>query len=47
MVWLWQPLLVITVHEELAEVEGVPVRKIRLALMVLIALVIAVAMKIV
>ncbi|MCK5895109.1 MAG: zinc ABC transporter permease subunit ZnuB [Endozoicomonadaceae bacterium] len=47
LIWLWQPLLAITVHEELAEVEGIPVRKIRLTLMVLIALVIAVAMKIV
>lgn len=47
LIWLWQPLLAITVHEELAEVEGVPVRKIRLTLMVLMALVIAVAMKIV
>ena len=44
---LWQPLLAITVHEELAEVEGLPVYWVRLALMVLIALVIAVAMKIV
>jgi zinc transport system permease protein len=33
--------------EELAMVEGVPVKKVRLVLMVLIALVIAVAMKIV
>ncbi|OQX39808.1 MAG: zinc ABC transporter permease [Oceanospirillales bacterium LUC14_002_19_P2] len=47
LLWLWRPLLAITVHEELAEVEGVPVRKVRLALMVLIALVIAVAMKVV
>jgi len=44
---LWRPLLAITVHEELARVEGLPVAAIRLALMLLIALVIAVAMKIV
>ena len=44
---LWRPLLAITVHEELARVEGLPVAGIRLALMLLIALVIAVAMKIV
>src|SRR5690606_24949144 len=25
LVWLWRPLLAITVHEELAQVEGVPV----------------------
>ena len=44
---LWRPLLAITVHEELARVEGLPVAGIRLALMLLIAVVIAVAMKIV
>ncbi len=44
---LWRPLLAITVHEELAQVEGLPVAGIRLALMLLIAVVIAVAMKIV
>jgi zinc transport system permease protein len=44
---LWRPLLAITVHEELAKVEGLPVAAIRLALMLLIAVVIAVAMKIV
>lgn len=47
LVPLWRPLLAITVHEELAQVEGLPVATIRLALMLLIALVIAVAMKIV
>jgi len=44
---LWRPLLAITVHEELARVEGLPVAAIRLGLMLLIAVVIAVAMKIV
>jgi len=47
LAWLWRPLLAITVHEELAEVEGIPVNKIRTALMLLMALVIAIAMKIV
>ena len=47
LVPLWRPLLAITVHDELARVEGLPVAAIRLALMLLIALVIAVAMKIV
>lgn len=47
LVTLWRPLLAITVHEELARVEGLPVTTIRLALMLLIAVVIAVAMKIV
>ena len=44
---LWRPLLAITVHEELARVEGLPVAALRMALMLLIAVVIAVAMKIV
>lgn len=47
LVALWRPLLAITVHEELATVEGLPVATLRLALMLLIAVVIAVAMKIV
>ena len=47
LVPLWRQLLAITVHEELAEVEGLPVAALRLALMLLIAVVIAVAMKIV
>ncbi|WP_305856946.1 zinc ABC transporter permease subunit ZnuB [Balneatrix alpica] len=47
LAWLWTPLLAITVNEELAQVEGVPVAAVRLALMLLVAIVIAVAMKIV
>ncbi|MFE8070198.1 iron chelate uptake ABC transporter family permease subunit [Marinobacteraceae bacterium S3BR75-40.1] len=44
---LWKPLLTITVDEELAKVEGLPVERLRLVLVVLIGLVIAAAMKIV
>ncbi|MBV2120701.1 MAG: zinc ABC transporter permease subunit ZnuB [Candidatus Thiodiazotropha sp. (ex Ctena orbiculata)] len=44
---IWKPLLSITVHEELAQVEGTPVVAVRMAFMLLIALVIAVSMKIV
>lgn len=47
LVWLWRPLLAATVHEELAQVEGVAVFPVRLAFMLLIAIVIAVAMKVV
>ncbi|CAM3488802.1 zinc ABC transporter permease subunit ZnuB [Parendozoicomonas haliclonae] len=43
----WSQLLSITVHQELAEVEGINVKRIRLMLMLMIAVVIAVAMKIV
>jgi zinc transport system permease protein len=44
---IWRPLLAATVHEELARVEGVPIGIIQLAFMLLIAVVIAVALKIV
>lgn len=44
---LWRRLLAITVDEDLARVEGLPVTALRLALMLLVALVVAVAMKIV
>jgi zinc transport system permease protein len=44
---LWSRLVSITVHEELAAAEGLPVGRLRLALMLLIALVIVVAMKII
>jgi zinc transport system permease protein len=47
LIFLWRPLLSITVHEELAQIEGVPVTAVRTALMLLMALVIAIAMKIV
>ncbi len=47
LVSLWTPLLAYTVNEDLARVEGVPVNLVRLALMLLVAIVIAVAMKIV
>ncbi|MDQ2695889.1 MAG: zinc ABC transporter permease subunit ZnuB [Pseudomonadota bacterium] len=44
---IWRPLLAMTVHEELARVEGVAVFRVRLTFMLLIAVVIAVAMKVV
>lgn len=47
LVFIWQPLLNMTVHEDLAQVEGVPIHKIRTVLMLLMALVIAMAMKVV
>jgi zinc transport system permease protein len=43
----WPQMIAMTINEELAAVEGVPVAKMRLLLMLMIALVIAVAMKIV
>ena len=47
IVLLWPRLVAITVHEELAQAEGIAVAPLRLALMLLIALVIVVAIKIV
>ncbi|WP_432697104.1 zinc ABC transporter permease subunit ZnuB [Marinobacterium sp. YM272] len=48
MLWrLWDQLLAITINEELAQVEGVNTLRVKLALMLLIATVIAVAMKLV
>ncbi len=44
---IWRPLLAITVHEELARAEGVCVWAVRLAFMLIIAFMIASAMKIV
>ena len=47
LIWLWRPLLAMTVHAELALVEGFPVQRVKLVLTLLMALVIAIAMKIV
>ncbi|MEJ1298214.1 MAG: zinc ABC transporter permease subunit ZnuB [Candidatus Sedimenticola sp. (ex Thyasira tokunagai)] len=47
LVMIWHPLLALTVHEELARVEGVAVTRVQLVFMLMIALVIAVSMKIV
>lgn len=47
LVWLWRPLLAMIVDEDMARVEGVPVRWVRLGFTLLIAATIALAMKIV
>lgn len=47
MLWLWRPLLALTVHAELAKVEGIRVGWVGTAYMLLVALVVAVAMKVV
>lgn len=44
---IWRPLLSITAHEELAVTDGLPVLRIRLAFLLLIALAVAIAMKVV
>lgn len=45
LVTFWRPLLAMTVHEDLAQVEGVNVGRVRLTLVLTMALTIAIAMK--
>lgn len=47
LVFFWNGFLTITVHEELAQVEGAPVGKLHCLMVLMIALLIAVSMKIV
>ena len=47
LLWLWKPLLAITVHEDLARVEGIAVDRINWVFLGLIALTVAVMMKVV
>lgn len=47
LVLLWQPLLRLTLHEELAAAEGLPVVALQLAFLLLLAVVVATAMKVV
>jgi len=47
LAWLWQPLLLATLHEDLARAEGHPVFVLRLVHVVLIAVVTAMTMKVV
>jgi zinc transport system permease protein len=47
LVYLWRPLIASTVSEDLAEAEGLEPKRARLIFMLLLALVIAIAMKIV
>ena len=46
LVWQWRNLLAVTVNEDLAAVEGVPVQRVRVMLVLLLATGIAVGMKI-
>jgi zinc transport system permease protein len=47
LVLIWRQLLSITIHEDLARAEGLPVIRVNLLFMVLVALVVAAAMKVV
>lgn len=45
--FLWKPLLAVTVHEDLARVEGVPVERVNLIFYALVAVAVAILMKVV
>jgi len=47
LIWLWRPLLAMTVHEEMAQVEGVNTLLARFLFMLLLAVIVAVSLKIV
>lgn len=47
IIYLWRPLLFITLDEEIARVEGVPVIRIKWSLTIILAAVFAIAMKLV
>ena len=47
MRWLWKPLLTLTVHDELAKVEGVNANLINLCFVLVVALLVATAMQVV
>jgi zinc transport system permease protein len=47
LLWMWKPLLAVTIHEDLARVEGVAVDRINWLFLALIALIVAIMMKVV
>jgi len=47
LLWIWRPLLAVTVDKALAQAEGIPTLRLQLVFMLLIAGLIALAMKIV
>ncbi len=47
LVLIWRPLLALTIHEELARAEGVPVLRVQIAFMLTLAVTVAIAMKVV
>lgn len=47
LIWIWKTLLAITIHEDLARVEGLPVDRTNWIFLCLIALIVAIMMKVV
>ena len=47
LIWFWKPLIAITFDNELAQAEGIPIFKVQIFFMIMIAAVIALSIKIV
>jgi zinc transport system permease protein len=47
LLWIWRPLMSVAVHEDLAAAEGVPVDLVKTIFVLILALVVAISMKIV
>lgn len=47
MLWIWRPLLAIAVHEDMAAAEGAPADRVKLVFVIVLALVVAISIKIV
>lgn len=47
LIWLWRPLIAITFHNELAQAEGIPVKKVQIFFMIMTAGIVALSIKIV
>jgi zinc transport system permease protein len=47
MIWIWRPLLAIAVHEDMAAAEGAPTARAKFVFVVILALVVAISIKIV
>lgn len=47
LIWVWRPLLTLSVHEDLAAAEGIQIDWIKLVFILVLALVVAIAIKIV
>lgn len=47
LIWQWRPLLAITVSPELAAIDGYPVQRLKLLLLIMLAILVALAMKVV
>ena len=47
VIWIWRPLLALSVHEDLAAAEGIGIDRVKLVFVLVLALIVAIAIKIV